>query len=520
MPKISKLQKVSRSTLAQAILTLDGKPYSLKDYPHMLVPYNIDPDELVMHFSRQTSKSVTIAGRMLMDAVSEKFLKQMYVSPTMDQTKIFSNDRVKPFIEGSNFISKYFVDPRLAQNVFTKEFKNGSRLYMRYALHDAEKLRGNSIDKLYFDETQSLRSDVIDITSEVMNRSEYKKIVYGGTPLRSKGTLADIWHKSTMNEYAIKCGSCGFWNILDDKNIGKTGPICSKCGSYEIDLKKGQWVSSYSLSAKKPKREGFRVCALHFAGAPWVQWERDIIHKMENRPKQIFFNETLALEYDGGSVPITRQQLYQFSSTKRMNEKPDRMEVGYATFSGIDYGPESSDNSNTVLVNIQRRPGYYLVVYAKKFLGKEANFTYIHEEVPKIMSTWKSLFIAADYGMGEASNAEIRKRVGENKLIAFQHVNTQKEKMRYNNKMNAYTLNRTECMSLLFNAIKGGIVRFRSPLDMDIFFNDILNIYAEYDDELGTMRYINSGPDDFFHALLYVIFASDAYEGETMLTVN
>jgi len=517
MQSIEQHNKILRSDLVQSILRLDGRPYSLKDYPHMILPYNISPSEMVLHFSRQTSKSVTLAGRMVGDAAATSFLKQMYVSPTVDQTKTFSNDRIKPFIETSTWIKNYLVDSRLSQNVFTKGFKNNSKIYLRYALHDADKLRGFSIDKLYFDEVQDLRPGIIEVVQETMSRSHYKKTIYTGTPKRSKGTLANIWHRSTKNEFVIKCQACGHWNILDDKNIGKNGVICSKCGSYKMDIFKGQWVSTYS-AIQPPTVQGFRVCALHFAKAPWVSWEKDIIHKMETRPQQLFFNETLALEYDGGSVPIKREELYAASDkNKRLSETPSTLDSCYLSMAGIDYGPVNSDNSNTVLTMIQRRPGHYLVVYAKKFIGKEGDFAYIHENVPKLMSKWKATHIAADYGMGEASNGEIRKRIGHDKLVAFQHVNAQKERAKWNNKLQAYTLNRTEAMTLIFNALKNKKIKFLNPIDMDPFFDDILNIYAEYDEDLGTMRYVNSGPDDFFHSLLYAIFASDMLTGSTML---
>lgn len=467
--------------------------------------------------SHNTAKSTTLAGRMVGDAIATKHLRLMYISPTVDQTKLFSNDRIKPFIETSDFIKKYYVDSRLTQNVFTKEFKNFSKIYLRYALHDADKLRGFSIDKLMFDEVQDLRAGIIDVVSETMSRSKYKNVIYTGTPKRSKGTLADIWQRSTKNEFVIKCEACGHWNVLDDSNIGKEGVICSKCGSDKMFLKNGQWASTYSMSAN-PSTEGFRICALHFAKAPWVNWEKDIIHKMETRSQQIFFNETLALEYDGGTVPIKKEELYAASNRSvRMSKTPTVLDASYSSVAGIDYGPANSEASNTVMVVVQRRPGFYYIPYAKKFIGKEAEFAVIHEEVPKLMDKWKAQIIAADYGMGEASNAEIRKQIGKDRLVAFQHVNAQKERARWNNKLGAYTLNRTESMTLIFNALKAGKIRFVSPMDMDPFFEDILNIYSEYDDEIGTMRYINAGPDDFFHAMLYAIFASDMQEGNTML---
>ena len=62
--------------------------------------------------------------------------------------------------------------------------------------------------------------------------------------------------------------------------------------------------------------------------------------------------------------------------------------------------------------------------------------------------------------MGEAPNAEIRSRIGHNKVIAFQHTPAQKEKFHWNNKMPAYTLNRNQVMGEIFSKIKTRRIRF------------------------------------------------------------
>jgi hypothetical protein len=98
---------------------------------------------------------------------------------------------------------------------------------------------------------------------------------------------------------------------------------------------------------------------------------------------------------------------------------------------GIDYGPVNSENSNTVISILQLRGnGEYHVVYMKKFLGKEADYAFIHKEVPRLMQKWGCVQLAADYGMGEGSNAEIRSRIGYDKVIAYQHMPAQKETVR------------------------------------------------------------------------------------------
>ena len=52
---------------------------------------------------------------------------------------------------------------------------------------------------------------------------------------------------------------------------------------------------------------------------------------------------------------------------------------------GIDYGPVNSDKSFTNISIIRRRSGRFEVLYGKRYSGKEAEYSYIHEEIPRLM---------------------------------------------------------------------------------------------------------------------------------------
>jgi len=49
--------------------------------------------------------------------------------------------------------------------------------------------------------------------------------------------------------------------------------------------------------------------------------------------------------------------------------------------------------------------------------------------------------------------------------------------------------------------------------DLEILLQDILNIQMDYKLETNTLRYINKGPDDFFHATLFAIVGAEMYHG-------
>lgn len=155
-----------------------------------------------------TAKSTSLANLIMARASMIPNIKQLYVSPAVAQTNEFARDKLEPVIMNSPFIRDHMIDPKRVQNVLKKEFANNAVINLRYALLNADRIRGISSDITYFDETQDLLKDVITVVQETMSRSMIKKNVYAGTPKRTRGTLADLWYRSTQFEYVIKCESC------------------------------------------------------------------------------------------------------------------------------------------------------------------------------------------------------------------------------------------------------------------------------------------------------------------------
>jgi len=75
---------------------------------------------------------------------------------------------------------------------------------------------------------------------------------------------------------------------------------------------------------------------------------------METQSKNIFLNETLALPYDSGSVPITKGELEECMTGREWSSDIHcRSEAGTTgtaiNVMGIDYGPVNSDKSYTCI---------------------------------------------------------------------------------------------------------------------------------------------------------------------------
>ena len=172
---MAKIVDLKTSEFAETFLYLNGQRFSLNDYPHLRAVYNCNKEKVILKFSRQTAKSTTLANIKVTNSVTRPHFKSLFISPSVDQTKVFSHDRVNPVIEGSPFVKRHYLNSQLIQNVFMKQLLNGSRMYLRYASLNADRVRGYSADMCLFDEIQDQFEDNIPVIEETMSRSMYKR---------------------------------------------------------------------------------------------------------------------------------------------------------------------------------------------------------------------------------------------------------------------------------------------------------------------------------------------------------
>ena len=83
-----------RSHLAERLLHLDGKPFSLADYPFYHSIYNGRYQGLLLKTGRQVAKSTTLCNFLICEALSMPHFRSLYISPTQEQTRKFSHTRI------------------------------------------------------------------------------------------------------------------------------------------------------------------------------------------------------------------------------------------------------------------------------------------------------------------------------------------------------------------------------------------------------------------------------------------
>lgn len=327
-------------------------PFSFSDRRYLRLPYDTPAKRVLLKCGRQVEKSTLLGNRCLAYCCIINNFSVLYVSPTNLQTKRFSADRLKEPIVLSPLLGAWTTS-KLNDSVFEKQFVNHSKITLRYAFLNADRVRGVSADLILLDEVQDIITDNIPVIEAAASHSQYKIFLYSGTPKSTDNAIEQYWtEQSTQNEWVVPCdrhgpvggGAGRYWNILGEANIGPEGLICDKCGGTIQSMHPdSQWASMNASVKDKLSQpfDGYRIPQLM---VPWVDWKVDILDKQKTNSRDRFFNEVLGMSYDSGTRPLTPQDVIDCCIPGLMMDESTlrdiRSKVGASTpvFCGIDWG--------------------------------------------------------------------------------------------------------------------------------------------------------------------------------------
>lgn len=499
--------------------------------------YDTPSRRTLLKCGRQVEKSTLLGNKLLSYSCINTAMNSLYVSPTNQQTKVFSQDRLKEPIEISTYL-KSWTTTKLSDSVFLKKFINRSQITMRYAYLNADRCRGIPADVICLDEVQDLLTDNIAVIEECASHSilhiggEIHKggiFMYSGTPKSLDNTLEYYWtNQSTQNEWMVPCHrhaidsgsgkiSKVYWNRLTEDNIGLKSLVCEKCHkpiSAMDDM--SHWVSLNaailkSATIKKPF-EGFRIPQLM---VPWISHD-SIIQKQATYTRATFYNEVLGLSFDSGTRPLTRQDVVDNCDPRLLlteeyqNYLHKFLGASFPVYGGIDWG--TGENSFTVFtLGAYMGDGKFTYFYVKRFEGRETEPQVQIEEISRLINKFRVRLAGCDYGGGFWPNDELTRRFGFQRVPRYQYSNPG-TKVIWQKGLSRFLVHRTEVMSDVFNAIKRrNVFRFPNWDQFELpYASDMLNIFSEYNEQTRVNEYKKSPncTDDTFHSMLLCFLAS------------
>lgn len=383
--------------------------------------------------------------------------------------------------------------------------------------------RGIPATSLLIDEIQDILGDNIPIIEQCTSHApeNLKRFVYAGTP-KSLDNIIEYYRSnlSTQGEWVVPCDNCGskagagrYWNVLGEKNIGKKGLICEKCGKgINAQHDEAQWAFMVKQDPKKTPFESYRIPQLM---VPWKSWD-EILLDYTRYPRDKFYNEVLGISFDSGLRPLTRRQVLDCCSDEvQMNErvlkKYRQWAYGTPIFAGIDWG--SGEHAYTVLTLGIYPPGSnkFRIFYIHRFVGEDVDPEAQLGKIIQMLRYFNVRVIGADYGGGYYPNDKLTRTFGHERVLRYQYMARTKKKVIWNAPHRRYMVHRTDVMTDIFNAIKRKQFEFpREEEFIDPYALDFLNIYSEYNESLRMLQYTHKPdkPDDSFHSVLYCFLAS------------
>lgn len=517
------------SSIAESLLWLDGKPFSLYDYPMYRAVYDGRYRSTLLMCGRQVAKSTSLANFIITESVAIPHFRQYYLSPSREQTLIFSNTRVGKVLSYSPLVRKFFQSPETSDRVLHRSYTNGSENGFTYACDDADRARGFSADRVSYDEFQDMLFDaVVPVVNECMANSKYKFETYTGTPKTMEASIQYLWERSSQSEWVMKCDRCSKHTFIEsDKAFGKHGPICLKCGG-PLDPRTGFWVDMKAVDKDSAARQikGFHIpqpilpanVPKSNPGQEELAQERwnDLLHKMATYPAHRFRNEVLGISDAMGTRLVSLDDLKSLCGTHTL--KPYIEPANYAgvswTVGGVDWsGGGTAGVSRTVMwvygyvPETQKLRCLYYEIFTSGSAVQDV------QKIAQIFGLYQVRMVVGDAGEGALPNSMLRDMLGHHRCTQVQYGAFAKP-VSWNG-TDRFHVDRTALIDNYLMQLKQKRMEYAAYREMEPAIRDVLNVFEEVTTSgRKVWRHSPQQPDDCLHAQLFAWLAAKIVTGD------
>lgn len=518
--------KITPWVFAESMYQLQGKPFRLTAGRNYLKPiYNADIEQMLLMTGRQVEKSTTVSTKISNNVLLKKFSRSLYVAPLNEQVKTFSRARLDKLFRYSqkDLVRKRYMDRDLSNQVFHKEFSNGSEVYLRNCYEEADNIRGLSIDDIFIDEIQDITIDALPVIKETQTRSQTPHLFYTGTPKSLSNTIQQQWDRSSQGEWVIRCPHCRTHQILGVPNVTPKGFICRapRCGKDLPDIARamGRWEHKNPDALMK----GFRITQMM---VPDIN-PASIWNKIVTYPKNRLYNEVLGRSYDEASKPFTQALLDRITDRDiPMFVRAEGFFANRPTFMGIDWGEGEKNGKQGTGYTVMVIFGFneddeFQLLYAKRFeRGEELDPDYQIEYILRMITQFRVDMTVADYGAGQKENMRLRKILKE-RFFQCHYVGRQKKNVVYEEQHFKYKLPRSYWLTKFVEFVQEENLIFAgkdTTNEMKWLHDNFLAVYSEYRHTLSGISeelfygHSEAEPDDGVHACFYAWFASQLHK--------
>jgi hypothetical protein len=503
-------------------LSCTARPYSFAMF-HMQIG-----GSLSIRAGRQIGKSTSLSARQLMYAHIMRKRRSMYIVPHQSFLDTYAN-RVREMERAFRF---YQVHKDYRQNLKYKEYPNESVIQMVKCLTDTQEARSKTTDEALFDECQLLDPDFLPDIEQCQKASRMPTTIYAGTSTTTDSLLETKFLESSQAAWLIRAPGYhsnsvgqGWLNCSDKDDIlkaiqpqGITNPATGKV----IDVTDGRFVHQIQSNFDQGYL-GFHIPQIiipEYANIP-QKW-MEIWNAFQSYDIKKFLQEILGIPTEEGMREITTQDLKNICvlpetpETLKSLSSPGQGRYKYTVsgcdWGGSDYNPASKTKvSYTVHVILGICwDGSIEIAHIRQYSGMD--YRSIANQICEDHKAYHCIGIASDFGVGAAYNMLLRENpiIRPERHFIFGYVGPQAALIKAPSGgmgwFNQYSLNRTESITSLYQAIKSRRFRCYSWELAQERLLELLNLYRVPTETVGGnsgFRYQRHGSkaDDTLHAI-------------------
>jgi len=503
-------------------LSCTARPYSFAMF-HMQIG-----GFLSIRAGRQIGKSTSLSARQLMYAHIMRKRRSMYIVPHQSFLDTYAN-RVREMERAFRF---YQVHKDYRQNLKYKEYPNESVIQMVKCLTDTQEARSKTTDEALFDECQLLDPDFLPDIEQCQKASRMPTTIYAGTSTITDSLLETKFLESSQSAWLIRApgyhsnsAGHGWLNCSDKDDVlksiqpqGITNPATGKV----IDVTDGRFVHQLQSNFDQGYL-GFHIPQIiipEYANIP-QKW-MEIWNAFQSYDIKKFLQEILGIPTEEGMREITTQDLKNMCvlpetpETLKSLSGPEQGRYKYTVsgcdWGGSDYNPASKTKvSYTVHVILGICwDGSIEILHIRQYSGMD--YRSISNQICEDHKAYHCIGIASDFGVGAAYNMLLRENpiIRPERHFIFGYVGPQSALIKAPSSgpgwFNQYSLNRTESITSLYQAIKNRRIRCYAWELAQERLLELLNLYRVPTETVGGnsgFRYQRHGSkaDDTLHAI-------------------
>jgi hypothetical protein len=493
------------------------QPLSLSDRPYSFSMFDLQiGGSTTFRGSRQIGKSTSFSARQLMFSHSLPGFRSMYITPHTEQLKTYA-DRLREMERAFRF---YRNHPNFRQNLYFKEYPNGAMIKLMYALTSAASLRGNSADELLFDEYQNFDISLEDEVLEIQKASTMPVRIFAGTSLTTDTALEAKYQASSKGVWMIKCG-CGQWLNTGDREMALNlvqpeGVTCPHCSRVQ-DVRLGLYVHEDTEKLGQ-LQVGFHIpqIIIPYFTEDVVRWSEIFRKKISGGNINKFLEEVLGIPTEEGEREITQQMLKDIcildhgEVQNKAKSGQYLLVVSGCDWGGSDYIPEAKTKvSYTVHAVLGVNHDLSIdIIHFQHYSGMD--YRSIADDIVANHRLLQGEALASDFGVGQTYNMLLRERIQNvHKHLVLQYTGPSCAAMGEpsgEHMFNHYTVNRTEAITTLYDAIKQKRIRCYQWEHAERYMMEFLNLFRAPNESSGgvtsfTYRRHGSKADDSLHAV-------------------